>query len=67
MHLWCSMSELSLCFGLILLILYGLFSMFFCDISQVTNLKKVNLYLKDVYFFSYLWPIMLLIGYAIEF
>ena len=67
MYLWCSMSELSLCFGLILLILYGLFSMFFCDISQVTNLKKVNLYLKDVYFFSYLWPIMLLIGYAIEF
>ena len=84
--LWCSMTELSLCLGLILIILYGLFSMSVQETSmhaQVSSIraltpnvainmqsqvstKMVNLHLSDVYFFSRLWPIMLLLGYAID-
>jgi NADH:ubiquinone oxidoreductase subunit 2 (subunit N) len=73
------MSDLSLCFGLILIILYGLFSL--TTTSSIFNAaavgknnidsglgatKMVNLYLSDVYFFSKLWPVMLLLGYAID-
>lgn len=80
------MTELSLCLGLILIILYGLFSMSVQETSmhaQVSSIraltpnvainmqsqvstKMVNLHLSDVYFFSRLWPIMLLLGYAID-
>nr|NP_046141.1 NADH dehydrogenase subunit 2 [Chlamydomonas moewusii]AAC39341.1 NADH dehydrogenase subunit 2 [Chlamydomonas moewusii]QRM91390.1 NADH dehydrogenase subunit 2 [Chlamydomonas moewusii] len=78
------MTELSLCFALILLILYGLFSMsmdarlasatiVFNQINvskgvmiQQSSIKMVNLYLKDVYFFSYLWPMMFILSYAID-
>lgn len=71
MHLWCSMTELSLCFGLILIILYGLFSMSI-DGSVVNSnkyypIKIVNLYLKDVYFFCKVWPMMLLLGYIVDY
>ena len=77
------MSELSLCIGLILIILYGLFCLSFSSLdSKLTNplskiggvnldrsasLNFVNLSLNDVYFFSRLWPIMLLVGYAVDF
>jgi len=82
------MSELSLCIGLVLIILYGLFSL--SMISKDTSLLKannntaggssysslgsgaasagmVNLFLSDVYFFSRMWPLMLLLGYMVEF
>jgi len=101
--LWCIMSELSLCIGLVLIILYGLFSLSMiskdtpslkdnhslslreakqanalvkkqtmCLIPYVATLKKqplgmVNLFLSDVYFFSRMWPLMLLLGYIVEF
>ena len=72
--LWCSMTELSLCLGLILIILYGLFSMSVQEVSVIDmkstfsgSTKMVNLHLNDVYFFSRLWPVMLLLGYAIDF
>nr|YP_010846592.1 NADH dehydrogenase subunit 2 [Limnomonas spitsbergensis]WEV87805.1 NADH dehydrogenase subunit 2 [Limnomonas spitsbergensis] len=67
--LWCSLSELSLIIGLISIILYGLFSLSMNSVfsnEQVresgVSLKYVNLYLSDVYFFSRLWPVMLLLG-----
>ena len=100
--LWCIMPELSLCIGLILIILYGLFSLSMSSPSGVNNsavanskgvnvgsagssammaldnitgpsldrsasLNMVNLFLSDVYFFSRMWPVMLLLGYAIDF
>lgn len=91
--LWCIVPELSLCIGLILIILYGLFSLSMSSsfalnnkTSSSNNYKTsesfgasnqlnlmgtsggmVNLYLSDVYFFSRLWPVMLLLGYAIDF
>lgn len=70
------MTELSLCFGLILIILYGLFSLSMSSRSPIlnkntTNSSKgalmVNLHLTDVYFFSRMWPAMLLLGYAVDF
>jgi NADH:ubiquinone oxidoreductase subunit 2 (subunit N) len=79
------MSELSLCIGLILIILYGLFSLSFSSRNEVSglinplskvggvnldrsaSLNFVNLSLNDVYFFSRLWPVMILLGYAIDF
>jgi NADH:ubiquinone oxidoreductase subunit 2 (subunit N) len=79
--LWCSISELSLCVGLIMIILYGLFSLsvstgssdknvlakFGPNLDRSASLKLVNLSLDDVYFFSRLWPLMLLLGYAVDF
>jgi NADH:ubiquinone oxidoreductase subunit 2 (subunit N) len=68
---WCSITELSLCIGLILLILYGLFSLSvdgsYDQSSKQTLVKIVNLNLKDVYFFAKTWPIMLLLGYAVDY
>ena len=81
------MPELSLCIGLILIILYGLFSLSMSSPSLLStksfvtsnsgiaslsglrsaSLNLVNLFLNDVYFFSRLWPVMLLLGYAIDF
>nr|AXQ87820.1 NADH dehydrogenase subunit 2 [Chlamydomonas sp. UWO 241] len=92
------MPELSLCIGLILIILYGLFSLSMSTKvstdSGFTNLNPnqavawsavpglrpgaggvysrgsaamVNLHLNDVYFFSRLWPLMLLLGYIVDF
>ena len=99
------MPELSLCIGLIMIILYGLFSLSmsspsllatksFTTLSGMPNLwlatqpltlatarvslgkgaldrsaslNLVNLFLSDVYFFSRLWPVMLLLGYAVDF
>lgn len=79
--LWSILPELSLCFGLILIILYGLFSLSMS--TQVTlnsgfnflnsNIyhrgaaSMVNLHLNDVYFFSRLWPLTVLLGYMIDF
>lgn len=79
--LWCIIPELSLCLGLILIILYGLFSLSMS--SQVSAnsgfsylnanvynrgaASMVNLHLNDVYFFSRLWPLMVLLGYLIDF
>lgn len=79
--LWCIIPELSLCIGLILLILYGLFSLSMAtQVSSDSGFSKlnfsiyhrgaasvVNLHLKDVYFFSRLWPLMLLLGYAVDY
>lgn len=74
--LWCSITELSLCFGLILIILYGLFSLSIVgvldssrqqNITGAFSVKMVNLHLKDVYFFAQIWPIMLLMGYIVDF
>jgi NADH:ubiquinone oxidoreductase subunit 2 (subunit N) len=80
--LWCSISELSLCIGLIMIILYGLFSLSIPGGSSSSNstllnvgthldrsatLNLVNLSLNDVYFFSRLWPFMLLLGYMVDF
>lgn len=91
--LWCIVPELSLCIGLILIILYGLFSLSMSSSFALGNKNSnsniyktsstfgagnqlnlmgtsggmVNLYLSDVYFFSRLWPVMLLLGYAIDF
>mmetsp|Transcript_33330 Transcript_33330/g.73702 ORF Transcript_33330/g.73702 Transcript_33330/m.73702 type:complete len:486 (-) Transcript_33330:99-1556(-) len=53
--LWCSLPELDLCLGLIMVILYGLFS-----------LRNKHIYLADVFFFSRTWPILLLCGYAVD-
>lgn len=89
------MPELSLCIGLILIILYGLFSLSMSspsvansdagrnfsgssaktaldtiagpNLDRSASLNMVNLFLSDVYFFSRLWPMMLLLGYAIDF
>lgn len=71
------MPELSLCIGLILIILYGLFSLSMSSRSsnlgpldrktQADGALMVNLFLSDVYFFSRMWPAMLLLGYAIDF
>ena len=49
------MPELDLCFGLILVILYGLFS-----------LRFTHVYLSDVYFFCRCWPLLLLAGYVAD-
>jgi NADH:ubiquinone oxidoreductase subunit 2 (subunit N) len=91
--LWCIMSELSLCIGLVLIILYGLFSLSMISkdtpslkdnhslvanlgasqstlvfgYPKQTSLGMVNLFLSDVYFFSRMWPLMLLLGYIVEF
>lgn len=80
------MPELSLCIGLILIILYGLFSLSMSSrgsagssammaldnitgpsLDRSASLNMVNLFLSDVYFFSRMWPVMLLLGYAIDF
>jgi NADH:ubiquinone oxidoreductase subunit 2 (subunit N) len=65
------MPELSLCIGLILIILYGLFSLSMSsrssNVTQADGALMVNLFLSDVYFFSRMWPAMLLLGYAIDF
>lgn len=53
--LWCSMPELDLCLGLIMIILYGLYS-----------LRNKHIYLADVYFFSRSWPLLLLCGYIVD-
>ncbi len=45
------MPELDLCFGLIMIILYGLFS-----------LRNKHVYLSDVYFFCRSWPLLLMAG-----
>jgi len=76
--LWCSLPELSLIVGLIMIILYGLFSLNSATIESqpgqnqknvhaIQHIKLVNMHLCDVYFFSRLWPIMFLLGYAIDF
>ncbi|GAX86704.1 NADH dehydrogenase subunit 2 (mitochondrion) [Chlamydomonas eustigma] len=56
--LWCIMAELSLIIGLIMLIVYGLFSL---------SSKDVNLCLSDCYFFCSILPIMFVLGSAIDF
>jgi NADH:ubiquinone oxidoreductase subunit 2 (subunit N) len=80
------MSELSLCIGLVLIILYGLFSLSMIskdnyNAALVSAMRSnqssgysgkgsagmVNLFLSDVYFFSRMWPLMLLLGYMVEF
>jgi len=76
------MPELSLCIGLIMIILYGLFSLSMSSpsllakksfannlnvLDRSASLNIVNLSLNDVYFFSRLWPVMLLLGYAVDF
>lgn len=53
--LWSSMPELDLCFGLIMVILYGLFS-----------LRNKHVYLSDVYFFCRSWPLLLMAGYIAD-
>lgn len=53
--LWSSMPELDLCFGLIMVILYGLFS-----------LRNKHIYLSDVYFFCRTWPLLLMAGYMAD-
>lgn len=84
--MWCSLPEISLCIGLIMIILYGLFSLSVNSpsllptksLSSIGNktslsfdrsasLNMVNLFLGDVYFFSRLWPVMILLGYLIDF
>ena len=80
--LWCSIPELSLCIGLIMIILYGLFSLSIpgspssshnvllnvgTNLDRSASLNLVNLSLNDVYFFSRLWPFMLLLGYMVDF
>lgn len=49
------MPELDLCFGLIMVILYGLFS-----------LRNKHVYLSDVYFFCRSWPLLLMAGYMAD-
>ena len=78
--LWSSIPELSLCIGLILIILYGLFSLSYSSPARsngsaeasnqylaINSGLMVNLSLNDVYFFSRMWPAMLLLSYAIDF
>jgi NADH:ubiquinone oxidoreductase subunit 2 (subunit N) len=80
--LWCSVPELSLCIGLIMIILYGLFSLSIpgspssgnsialnagTSLDRSASLHLVSLSLNDVYFFSRLWPFMLLLGYMVDF
>lgn len=83
--LWCVIPELSLCIGLIMIILYGLFSLSMSSpsllasksfsshlstlgaLDRSASLNIVNLSLNDVYFFSRLWPLMLLLGYSVDF
>lgn len=79
------MPELSLCLGLLLIILYGLFSLSMSsqapisDSQSTSNMTSagvnrnhgaasmVNVHLNDVYFFSRMWPLMLLLGYIVDF
>lgn len=49
------MPELDLCFGLIMVILYGLFS-----------LRNQNVLLADVYFFCRIWPLLLMVSYMAD-
>lgn len=49
------MPELDLCFGLIMVILYGLFS-----------LRNKHVFLSDVYFFCRSWPLLLMAGYVAD-
>lgn len=72
--------ELSLCIGLIMIILYGLFSLSMStpvssnsgfahlnsNVAHRGAASMVSLYLKDVYFFSRLWPLMFLLGYGVD-
>jgi NADH:ubiquinone oxidoreductase subunit 2 (subunit N) len=53
--LWSSMPELDLCFGLIMIIVYGLFS-----------LRNQHVYLVDVYFFCRMWPLLLMCNYMAD-
>jgi NADH:ubiquinone oxidoreductase subunit 2 (subunit N) len=50
-----SLVELDLCFGLILLILYGLFT-----------LRNQHINLNDVYFFCRCWPFLVVFGYLFD-
>lgn len=49
------MPELDLCFGLIMVILYGLFS-----------LRNKHVLLADVYFFCRTWPLLLMVSYMAD-
>jgi NADH:ubiquinone oxidoreductase subunit 2 (subunit N) len=49
------MPELDLCFGLLMVILYGLFS-----------LRHKNVYLADVFFFCRTWPLLLMVSYMAD-
>lgn len=74
---WSSITEISLSFGLILIILYGLFSLSIVENEQNKNqsnsldksatLHLVNLNIQDVYVFSQIWPFMILLGFCIDF
>ena len=74
---WTSITEISLSFGLILIILYGLFSLSVLDqeqskyqvnsLDRTLSLHLVNLNLQDVYLFSQLWPFMILLGFWVDF
>ena len=85
--LWCATIETCLSIGLIMIIIYGLFSVNVSSPSLLASksfsshstifgplgpldrsacLNIVNLYLKDVYFFSRVWPLMLFLGYSID-
>ena len=79
------MPELSLCLGLLLIILYGLFSLSMSSQAPISDTQgsnlvssvgmnrnhgaasMVNVHLSDVYFFSRMWPMMLLLGYIVDF
>lgn len=80
--MWCSLTELSLIIGLIMLIIYGLFCL--STTQTVTPLSSVgttsatfksfgghagfgvNLWLSDCYFFCSILPIMFILDYVIE-
>lgn len=52
---WCSLIELDSLLSLIVIIVYGLFS-----------LRNVNIHLADVYFFCRLYPILFVLGYYVD-
>jgi NADH:ubiquinone oxidoreductase subunit 2 (subunit N) len=78
--LWCSLTELSLIIGLIMLIIYGLFCLSTQSSQLVVNSTPlsnggasynrsgfgVNLWLSDCYFFCSILPIMFILDYAID-
>jgi NADH:ubiquinone oxidoreductase subunit 2 (subunit N) len=53
--LWFSSPELDLCLGLIMIIVFGLYS-----------LRNKHVYLNDIYFFSRCWPLLLITSYYID-
>ena len=62
-------SELDLIIGLVMIILYGLYSLLSASGTSngdVVAISYQQVYLADVHFFSRCWPVLVLVGFLID-